>query len=172
MFKNILNKKESQLYLGTVTVVPRADFKRFFEQREAFASEDLDLEILLTLKEIFDIPILSNATIHPAKHNIGLDIIVTKFQFGGTFEIVNGIIPLMLFWRPKIAIASRLFLIKNGKTISTLTVSNAISWREYFSRIFTLRAFLRLKPIFNAKDMDILLKKACFKMLTKLKNKI
>jgi hypothetical protein len=77
-----------------------------------------------------------------------------------------GAIPI--FWRPKVAVASRLFNIESGKTIETAKYCAKMPWRQYLSGVFSLRGFIRYKPIFGIEDIEQLLYLACHQVLSTL----
>jgi hypothetical protein len=168
VLKGFFKKEKAKVYLGCIAVAPRSDIKRHLDQRGVLGREDLDSSLRFTLEKIFDLPDAKGVET-PTDNDLGLDIVVPKFQSGDIWDVSLGDIGFPLAWRPKIEVGSRLYSLKTGKTVHTVTVLVKMSWREYFSRVFTWRAVLRFKPMFDSKDMNVLLAKACMQLLAKLR---
>ena len=168
MFSKLLRKTKPNVYLGSLAVAPRADIKRHIDQWGMFETEDLDSGLRQSLKEIFSLPLAIEVK-EPTNSDLGLDVIVPKFQSGDAWDLALGEIGLPLLWRPKIIVSSRLFYLKSDKTKSTFSVTQKMKWNQYFRRYFTLRAILRWRPMFDKQDMDYLLYQACHKLLLKMK---
>lgn len=168
MLKRLFRKEKPKLYLGCIAVMPRSDIKLHIDEWGIDGREDLDSTIRESLAEIFDLPPASEA-ITPGKNDLGLDIVVPKFQSGDLLDVTLGEFGFFLAWRPKIEIGARLFNLKSGKTTHTTTVVVKLSWKEYLSRLFTWRALLPLKPMFDSTDINNLLHRACLELLSKLK---
>jgi hypothetical protein len=170
LLKNFLKNDKGKLFLGNIVVVPRSDLKRSLDEIGLSGNEKLDLSLHSRLEKVFELPLAKDAE-SLGKNDLGLDIIVPRYQSGDAWEVSLGVInfPILLIWRPKIKMTSRLFYLESGKTVYTTSVSAKLPWREYLSRLFTFRAFFRFKPMFDAKDMDMLLIRACVELLSKLK---
>jgi hypothetical protein len=168
VLKRFFKKEKAMVYLGCVAVAPRSDIKRHLDQWAFYGREDLDSSLRLFLEEIFDLPSAKDVE-NPTKTDLGLDIVVPKFQSGDIWDVSLGDIGFPVAWRPKIEIGSRLYSLATGKTVHTATVKVKMPWREYFSRLFTWRALLRFKPMFDSTDMNRLLAKACMQLITKLR---
>ena len=115
---------------------------------------------------IFDIPLASECII-PNKTDLAMDVIIENFQAGNFLEMHAGDFSFPIIWRPKIKIASKLYNINTGKTKIAILVTIKLPWKEYFSRLFTWRAFFGFRPMFDANDMKILLSQACLQLLQK-----
>lgn len=168
MLGRFLKRERPRVYLGTVAVVPRKDIKRFLDQCAMLRDESFDTSLRTTLQEIFALPPAGEVAAATST-DLGLDVLIPSFQSGDYWDVSLGVIVFPIFWRPKITVASRLYYLKSGKTKHTFLVTQKLTWREFLSRLFTWRAFLRLQPMFDAKDMDRLLYLACHKVLNKLR---
>jgi hypothetical protein len=168
VLKRFFKKKKAKVYLGCIAVASRSDIKRHLDQWGVLGREDLGSSLRLTLEKIFDLPDVRGIET-PTDNDLGLDIVVPKFQSGDIWDVFLGDIGFPLAWRPKIEIGSRLYNLESGKTVHTVTVLVKMSWCEYFSRVFTWRAVLRFKPMFDSEDMNMLLAKACMQLLAKLR---
>ena len=171
MFSKILKGEKPRVYLGALAVAPRTDIKRHMEQWGDFQSEDLDDSLKASLGEIFSLPSANNVE-DPKNSDLGLDVVVPKFQSGDAWDLSLGEWGIPLFWRPKVMVTSRLFYLKSKKTKATFSITQKMKWGEYIRRLFTWRAFLRFSPVFNKGDMDYLLYQACHKILIKMQKAI
>lgn len=167
MFSKILKREKSRVFLGVLAVAPRSDIKKHLDQWGMFKNEDLDSSLCKNLKEIFSLPSAQNVE-DPKKSDLVLDIVVPKFQSGDAWDLSLGEIGIPLMWRPKITISSRLYYINTEKTKATFSVTEKMKFSQYIGRLFTWRAILRFRPIFNSGDMEYLLYQACHKLLIKM----
>jgi len=168
VLERFFKKKEFKLYLGSLTVAPRTDLKRHVDQWDILCQENIDSSLRKRLVEIFELP-PANMIKQPTDADLGLDVVVPKFQSGDMVDIALGDFGFPLMWRPQVEVAARIYRIDTGKTVLTASSKSRITWKQYFSRLFTLRAFLRLRPLFDAKDLDFLLHQACLDLLKKLR---
>jgi len=168
VLKRFFRKERHRLYLGSIVVAPRSNIKRYLDEWGVCGREDLDSSLRQSLEEIFELPPAIGA-LDPEDTDLVLDIVVPKFQSGDMWDVSLGVVGFPIAWRPKIKIGSRLYKLKTGETIHTATVLVKMPWKEYFSRLFTWRAFLRFKPMFDSSDMNQLLHAACLELLIKLR---
>jgi len=108
----------------------------------------------------------------PKKSDIGLDVVIVTLHGGDAFTVDFDTAIIPLFWRPKVKLVSRLYNIEHNKTIKTFSVSKSITWREFIAKQFSLRGFFRWGPLYHTKDMEILLYKACYELLNKMRKAI
>ena len=167
MLNKILKKEKPRIFLGTLAVAPRADIKRHLDQWGMFKNEDLDSSLRQNLKEIFSLPSASEVG-EPKSNDLVLDVVVPKFQSGDAWDLSLGDFGIPLMWRPKVTVSSRLYYLKSEKTKATFSVTEKMKFGQYISRLFTWRAFLRFRPVFDSKDMEYLLYQACHKLLLKM----
>jgi hypothetical protein len=167
MFRKIFKREKPRVYLGALAIAPRTDIKRHFE----FDTKDVENGIRQSLKEIFALPSAQHVK-EPSSTDLGLDVIVTKFQSGICEQILLGDFWLPLFWRPSVTVSSRLYLLKSERTKATLTVTERMTWRSYIRHLFTWRSIFRFGPPCHKNDMDILLYQACQKILVKMSKSI
>jgi hypothetical protein len=168
VFKRFIKRTKANLYLGNLAVAPRSDFKRNLDEWALFGKEDLDSSIRQELENIFELPLASSIS-DPQKTDLGLDVVIPKFQSGDILDVSLGEIGFPLIWRPKIEVGARIYSLESGKTIHTATVTAKLGWKAYLSRLFSWRAFFRFKPMFDSSDMNILLQKACMELISKLR---
>jgi len=166
MFNKFLKKEKPRVFLGSLSVVPRTDFKKI-DEWGIFHKEDIDAEFRHSLKEIFSLPPASEVNV-PLKTDLVLDVVISQFQSGDIWSI--DIIPVL--WRPKVEIKSRLYSLKTKKTKSVFSVTEKLKWNTFFNRILSWRCLLRFRPVFDTKDMNCLLYRACHKLLLEMKNSL
>lgn len=168
MLDRFLRREKPRVFLGTLAVVPRTDIKRHIDQWGMLNDSNLDIPLHVTLQEIFALPPASKVTL-PTSTDLALDVLIPSFQSGDYWEVSLGEIGIPIFWRPKIIVAARLYSLKSKKTKRTFTVTQKMPWGEFVGRLFTWRAVFRLRPTFDAEDMNRLLYFACHSLLDKLR---
>ncbi len=174
-FLRILFKRERpRVYLGTITVVPRADFKRYFEHDYPYPIPVANLEseekITDGLAEIFALPLASEAQ-SPTSSDLVLDVVVPHFQLGHVILEDLGKFPLFLFWRPRIEVRSRLRSFKTQKPIATFAVKEKLPWGEFVKQSTRVK-FVPILSLRRQADMDNLLNQACVRLIKKMVAKI
>lgn len=167
MLKKFFRREKPRVYLGVLAVATRSDFKRNFDQWGMFRTEDLDMAMRQSLSEIFSLPSVQDID-EPKDSDIGLDVVIPKFQSGDAWNLSLGDFGIPLLWRPKVTISSRFYYVKSEKTKEIFSITEKMRWGQYFRRLLTWRAFLRLRPVFDGKDMEYLLYKAFHKLLLKM----
>jgi hypothetical protein len=171
ILRRIFRKREKpRVFLGTLVVVPRADIKRHFDQR-TLSHEELETPLQANLREIFSLPSASEVS-DPLPTDLGLDVFIPSFQSGEAlaFSLADLGVPVfwIFLWRPKVTVTCRLYSLKSQETKYVYSVTKKLPWREYVSRLFSLQAFFRFRPIFSAEDLNQLLNLACHSLLNKL----
>jgi hypothetical protein len=151
IFKRNKNNKP-RVFLGTLAVVPRKDLKRYLELPGLFQTDDLDMELRKYLTEIFTLPLADNVENQSAT-DLVIDVIVTKFQSGEAWGIDLIDLGFPLMWRPKVQVSTRLYYLTTNKTKETFSVTQKLSWRDYFSRVFSWRGVFRFSPLFDKEDI-------------------
>jgi hypothetical protein len=167
----LLKKKKPRVFLGALAVAPRTDLKRYLDEYGLFEDANLESALREGITEIFSLPSAQSAE-SPLATDLVLDVLIPKFQSGDAWEVSLGDISLPIFWRPKITVAARLHLLKTEEIIATFTATEQMKLGQFWGRIFTWRAFLHFKPVFDRDDMERLLYLACKKLQAKIKRSI
>ena len=141
------------------------------DQKGVLQTEDLDTEMRRSLIGVFSLPSAQDVQ-NPRNSDLGIDVIVPKFQSGDAWDLSLGEFDIPLWWRPRITVSSRLYYLKTGKTKATFTVTDTMEWSQYVERLCTLRGLLRVRPMFDNEDMEKLLYRACHKLLLKMRNAV
>lgn len=171
MLGRLLQKEKPRVFLGTLAVTSRTDLKRHLDEYGLFEDANLESALRESIREIFPLPSAQGVE-SPLATDLVLDVIIPKFQSGDAWDASLGDIAFPIFWRPKITVASRLYYLKTKETKATFAATEKMGWGQYFGRIFTWRAFLRFKPVFDRNDIEHLLYRACEKLLAKMKKSI
>jgi len=171
IFRWIFEKREKpRVFLGALIVVPRAGIKQI-DQWGIFQGEELETPLQTSLQEIFSLPPASEVH-NPLPSDLGLDVFVPSFQSGDACGFSLGDIGIPVFWlflwRPKVTVTCRLYSLQSQESKYVYSVTQKMPWREYVSRLLTLRALFRFRPIFSAEDLNRLLGLACHSLLNKL----
>lgn len=171
MFRKVFKRQKPRVYLGVVAAVPRADIKRHLENSNLFQREDLDKNIRQNLQEIFSLPPKEDV-ISPENSDLVLDVIVTKFQLGNATFLDLGELSFPLIWRPKVTVCSRLYRLESEETKAIFSVTEKMNAGEFLRRILSWRRLLSFRSDFDSKDMELLLYRACHKLLLKMQKAI
>ena len=159
------------MFLGKLTVVPRASLKKV-DEWGLFGNEDLGSSLQRSLAEILTFPSASDV-LDPKPTDLVLDVAIPKYQSGDYWGVdIAGIGGGFFFWRPIITVHARLYELTSNKTKSVYSVTEKMRWGIYVPRIFSLRALFRIRPVFDKSDMDLLLYQACIKVLERMEKEI
>lgn len=164
---SIFKRKKSRLFRGTLTVLPRKDIKRHFDQAGILQYENLEASLQNNLQEIFRLPPATDV-LNPTSTDLGLDVLVKHFQLGDYWDLSLGPIGIPIFWRPKITVVGRLYYLESNETKREVSVTKTMPWAYFVGRMLTWRSIFRFRPMFDAEDMNRLLCIACRALLVKL----
>ena len=178
--RKLFRKERPRIFLGTLAVAPRGDFKRFFEYTRThgpfdiegwLGANDLDTELRTALTELFSLPPISSRET-PRESDLALDVIIPEFQAGQFLPLDAGPVMIPIMWRPKVKVGGRLYVIDTGETRWTHTVSEKLKWRDTFKRVFTLSAVFWGRSPFTADDTKRLFYAASIRLLEKIKSDV
>lgn len=155
------------MFLGSLAVAPRDDFKRWFESKIRYGVSDMDAAMRQSLQEVFPLPSIDSVTEHQ-DGDLVLDVVVLHFQSGSTFVLDSGVPFLPIFWRPRVEVKSRLYKLKTGETVQTFAAKQKMPWREFTSRSLNPELAFGISQPFDSNDLKVLLYKACLKLLEKM----
>ena len=170
MFGRFLRRNKPRVFLGTLAVVPRTDFKKI-DEWGLLENANLDIELKASLVDIFSLPLASQAT-DPKSTDLVLDVIISNYQSGDAWSVDLGEMGFPIFWRPKVEVRSRLYYLKTNKIKHVFSAKYKMKWSSFISRLFTWRSFFRFKPLFDKTDMELLVYQACDNLLIKMRKKI
>ena len=113
-----------------------------------------------------------STAVNIGKKDVALEVALLNIQ-GGEFNGLDfGIAAIPIFWRPKVSLKARLYRIESGKTVSTCSVTEKVSWKHYLLRVLSLRGIFGYKPLFDQEDMNRLLHKACSRLINHMSKKL
>ena len=155
------------MYLGTLAVVPRSDFKRHIDQWGYRNPEEPDTRVRQMLEEIFTLPLAADIDT-PGDNDLVLDVIIPKFQLGELLPVQAGRYWFPLIWRPQVTVSSRLYYLKTGKTMATFKATQKLAWRDYLKAVLRPQSLLGFAAPFGTGDLEYLLNLACQDILVKM----
>ncbi len=171
MLDRLFRKKKSRVFLGTIAVAPRTDLKRFLDEPDIFAGTSLDQGVRKSLEDLFALPPAADVE-QPGDTDLGVDIMVTRFQLGEALFIGLGRFGLPIFWRPKVMVSSRLFYLRSGKTKAAFSVAEKVKWRHFLKRALNPAIIFGIRSMYDEQDLDHLLQNACHKLLLKMNKRV
>lgn len=160
---NKIRKKGSHavLFLGDVFVNPRSSLKAAIEWNRRGDNSPENLKDWIS--DLLELPKAEDVE-HLPENSIILDVVVTKYQAGTDLALyADPLIPFM--WRPSVKMKVRL---RDGKTLKVLgefSTKSIMSWREYFSRVFSIKSVFSFKSTFTSGDLKKLLAASLLKSL-------
>lgn len=167
MLTKILKPSKPRVFMASLVVVPRSEWKRS-DEWGLFKSEKLDDETRERLESIFSLLPPANSVQDLNDNDLGLDVLVPMVQGAELTSTMTHPYAFPILWRPKIQIKSRLFYLKSQRTKQTFLITEKMPRKEYIAGILSLRAFFRYKPIFVAKDLEPMLFRACEKLMKRM----
>ena len=178
--KKLFRRERPRIFLGTLAVVPRSDFKRHFEYTRTHGpfditgwlnAKDLDTEMRSALTGLFTLPYISDRET-PRGSDLALDVVIPEFQVGQFLPLEAGPVIIPIMWRPKVKLGARLYVIDTGQTRSTYTVTEKFGWMEFGKRLFSLNTLLQVHAHFTPDDTKRLFYKASIKLLERIRKDI
>lgn len=178
--RKLFRRERPRIYLGTLAVAPRSDFKRHFEYTRThgpfdltgwLSAKDLDTEMRTALTGLFTLPPISDRET-PRDSDLALDVVIPEFQAGQILPVEAGPVFIPIMWRPKVKVGARLYVIDTGQTRSTYSVTEKFGWAEFGKRLFSLNTLLQVHAPFTPDDTKKLFYKACIKLLERIKKDI
>jgi hypothetical protein len=154
--------KNSQTYLGRVSVKPRKDVRWFFES--ASNHNQITTSLKRRLRDNFALPAIGSVD-RPSSTDLGLDITILYYSTG-VFFTVSGELFIPIFWRPIINLSGKLYRLDNDIVVKAVSIKERASWRDCFSH-----AFSRLSgsaSLFGEEQMLVLLNRASLRLLHQL----
>lgn len=167
MLEGWFRKRKPRVFLGAIGVADRTDLKRHLEQEGVAEGEPLDSTLRLALTEIFSLP-PADSVADPLSTDLVLDVWIPKYQFGEVMDVGLGDGGIILLWRPKVTVSSRLSSLVTKRTKVVISVTEKMKWNQFLSRIFSWRGFFGSRP-FQRQDMEQLLYQACVTLLRKMR---
>ena len=167
MFSSFFKSQQPTIYSGILAVAPN-DRITSIESFFSFGFSNLDDSVREQLNQIFEFKAFSEVS-EPSPHDLVLDVIVVCLRGGDMVSFNFDGFGFPLLWRPKIKLVSRIYNAKSKKTLKVFRVSQSITWREYFSRLFSFKGIFSLGPLYSDEDMEYILGKASINLLMQVK---
>lgn len=158
-------RDKRNVYLGTVAVVPRGDFKRHLER----SMDTSEAALQSHLQTVLSLP-KAPPKQHASAEDCAIDVFVAKHQGGEAWDVTAGDLGLPLFWRPTVEVSSRFYTLQSNKDITTVHVKKRLPWGEYLNRLFSLRGYFSFRSPFTHQDMTQLLDEALLEVLGRIRS--
>ena len=170
MITNFFKREKPRVYLGALLVTSRDEWLNS-DAWGLFKSVDLEGGLRISLKSTVNLPPVDNRA-DPKESDLGLELVVVDHRGGefDGFQAAELFIPI--FWRPKVELNARLYNLATGKTVYSARSKKKTPWGQFLSRVFSLNGFFRFKPLFDIKDMEVLLCLAAIEVLGKLTKRL
>ncbi|MFT2092018.1 hypothetical protein [Paraglaciecola sp. 2405UD69-4] len=162
--------EKPNVYLGSLAVVNDSKISKV-ESFFSMTGNSLQGHMRKELQEIFCLHSASSIA-EPKKSDMGLDVVIVTLHGGDAFTVGYGTVEVPIFWRPKIKLVSRLYKLQENKTIQTFSVSQSVSWREFIGNLFSFSHIWGFGSLYNNKDMEVLLYKACIELVDKMRKSL
>lgn len=160
-------KEKPRVFLGTLRINPRGDFKRHLETWDVEARNQIALEIYGYLEEFFQLPPASDVK-DPLRSDLGLDVTILQWQSGQALNFTLGSSGIPLVWRPKVVLQAKLFYLESGRIRSMYRATEKMPWSVFIDRVVSWRnLFFRYAIRMEENDMKYLLYRASIKVLKK-----
>jgi hypothetical protein len=158
----IFRKTPVRLYVGSITVHPRSDFKRHFEGG-LLGGATLDSALAQRVQEFFALPRASDADVIN-ESDIGVDVILESYSCGGWADVSSSALSFPIFWRSKVRLEARVYHLKTGKVKANLHVTQRIAWGEHVASLFSWKVYLGITSATSRKRLEQLLEVACLSL--------
>jgi hypothetical protein len=164
------HKTPTRLYLGSLTVLPRKDFKRHFEGG-FMGGATLDNALNQRLLNIFALPKATDAAAI-TEGDIAVDVVLESYSRGGLADFSSPTLNFPLFWRPKVRLGARLYYLKTGNERAKLHVTHRIAWGEYIASLLSWKVYLGIASPTSRKRLEDLLEVACLSLKRRVERSV
>lgn len=167
--KRFLGKIEPpEVYLGDLAVIPRHELKSFLEFD--WNAHRTDEQLRDWMAEVVELPFIDENTDFP-DDAVRMDLLLSNYSLGSDIAFFsNPVVPLL--WRPKVELHCRLVRVSSGKVIGVYQTKKSVPWRDFFSRVFTLRSFFSFRATYSTEDLQFLLGQALVDALAWAKGRL
>ena len=163
-------KSPAQLYVGTLTVLPRKDFLRHFEGG-FLSGAQMDHVLTERLLVIFAFPKAADLSA-PKDDDVAIDVVLESYSRGGWAEVSGGALELPLLWRPKVRLGARLYYLKTGKSKAKVNVTQSVGWGEYLATLLHWKVYLGLSSPSTRQRLEQLLDLAALQLKARIENAV
>ncbi|UTW44504.1 hypothetical protein KFE80_08860 [bacterium SCSIO 12696] len=152
--RQLSGRQKPDVYLGDLAVVPRSAFIKFLELNYN-AKENTDEHLRELILSYISLPSL-DAEKEAPDNAIRFDVLVANYTYGSPVALFSNP-PLPVIWRPKIRVCFRLVQIRDSHVLAKFESKQYMRWREFLSKIFTLRYIFGFSPAISSEDLQRLL---------------
>lgn len=169
MFPKLSKREPARLLLGTLSIATGGNLVRYLERLPGGTPPALDRALLVELAEWLSYPMAASVEA-PRTTDMAVDVALQGFRFGSAADLSLGTADLPLYWRPNIRLAARLYHLQSNKTKTTVHVTQKMPWFVYLNRALSWRVLVGLEQPARRSDMEALLRQACDKLTTRLRD--
>lgn len=169
MFRKLLKREPARLFLGTLSVATGGNLVRHLESLPGGTPPALDRALLVELAELISLPMAATVEV-PQSTDLAFDLALQGYRFGNATDLSLGTAGLPMYWRPKVRLAARLYLLQSNKTRTTFHITQKMPWSAYLNRALSWRVLLGLERPARRSDLESLLRQASETLTTQLRD--
>ncbi len=169
LMSKLMKQEPPRIFVGTLDVAPGRGLARRFEGLAGAVPPSLDRALQAELNELFPLP--SAATVDAARPtDLAFDVTIQRYRFGSATELSLGEVDIPMYWRPKVQLAARLYLLQSRKTRAAFRITQKMPWKVYLGRVLSWRVFVGLEPLSRRSDLEHLLRQAAQRVMARLRD--
>ena len=171
MLGKLMKREPPRVFVGTLGVATGRSLARHLEGLAGAVPPSLDRTLQAELNELFPMPLA--ATVDAARPtDLAFDVTIQSYRLGSATDMSLGAVGLPLYWRPKVRLAARLYLLQSGKTRAAFRITQRMPWTVYLNRVLSWRVLVGLEPPSRRSDLEQLLRQAAERLMARLRDSV
>ena len=167
MLRKLMKQEPSRLFLGRLSVAS-GNLIRHLEGVVGTPSPALDPALLVELSELLPLP-KADTVNTPLATDMAFDVALQGYWNGSATDFSLGAVGLPMYWRPKVRLAARLYHLRSMQPKATFQVTQRMPWPVYLNRVLSWRVLVGLDHPARRNDLELLLRQATERLVTKLR---
>lgn len=164
-----MKQEPPRIFVGTLGVATGRGLARHLEGLVGAVPHSLERALQAELDELFSMP--SAATVDAARPtDLAFDVTIHSYRFGSATDMSLGVVGLPMYWRPKVRLAARLYLLQSQKTWAAFRITQKMPWKVYLGRVLSWRVLVGLEPPSRRSDLEQLLRQAAERLMARLRD--
>ena len=168
MLDRLMKRKPSRLFLGSLSVAS-GNLVRHLERLGGTPHQALDRALLAELSDLLPLA-KADAVDMPLATDMAVDVAVLGYRAGSATDFSLGTVGLPLYWRPNVQLAARLYHLRSKQPKAMFQVTQRMPWSMYLSRILSWRVLVGLENPGRRNDLELLLRQATERLVTRLRD--
>lgn len=164
-------REPARLFLGSVSDAT-GNAVRHLEGLMGTSPPAVDQALLFALAELIALPKADSVDAPLLATDMAFDVAVQSYRSGSVADLSLGPIGFPLYWRPRVRLAARLYRLQSQKTKTTFHISQPMPWSVYLGRVLSWRVLAGLERPARPGDLDLLLRQAIERLVTKLRSAV